>query len=132
MARKSARAAAVQMVYENMLGGDGGEETLRGLIEFTPEEGDEEYISSLVQGVEEHAGELDADIEKCLKGWTLDRISRVDLCILRVALCEMKHMALPPAVAINEALELARAYSTPEAVTFINGVLGNIARETQA
>ena len=53
MARKSARAAAVQMVFENMLGGDGGEETLRGLIEFTPEADDQEYIDSLLAGVED-------------------------------------------------------------------------------
>ena len=52
MSRKSARAAAVQMVYEQMLGGEGGEETLRGLIEFTPEEDDQAYIESLLAGVE--------------------------------------------------------------------------------
>ena len=85
MARKSARAAAVQMVFENMLGGDGGEETLRGLIEFTPEEDDQQYIDALLGGVEENAAALDARIEKCLKGWTLDRIAKVDLAVLRVA-----------------------------------------------
>ena len=52
MARKSARAAAVHMVFERMLGGDGGEETLRGLIEFTPEEDDQAYIDSLLSGIE--------------------------------------------------------------------------------
>ena len=52
MARKSARAAAVQMVFENMLGGDGGEETLRGLIEFAPEENDQEYIDGILAGAE--------------------------------------------------------------------------------
>ena len=56
-----------------------------------------------------NSASADGEIEAHAIGWTLDRISRVDLCILRVALCEMKHMALPPAVAINEALELARA-----------------------
>ena len=86
MARKSARAAAVQMVFENMLGGDGGEETLRGLIEFAPEENDQEYIDSILAGVEENAETLDAAIEKCLKGWTLDRIAKVDRALESVGL----------------------------------------------
>ena len=127
MARTSARAAAVQLVYENMLGGDGGEETLRGLIEFTPEEGDEEYISSLVQGVEEHAGELDADIEKCLKGWTLDRIAKVDRAVLRVAAYEMcRQRETPDAVVINEAVALAQRFDSPTAAKFVNGVLSTL------
>ena len=50
MARKTARAAAVQMEYENILGGDGGEDTLRGLIEFTPEEDDQAYIDGILLG----------------------------------------------------------------------------------
>ena len=89
MARKSARAAAVQMVFENMLGGDGGEETLRGLIEFTPEEDDQAYIDGILAGVEENAERLDGIIEQCLKGWTLDRIAKVDRAVLRVAAYEL-------------------------------------------
>ncbi len=132
MNRGDARVAAVKLVYEWEMGGEGGEETRLGLLNVQPDEPEAGYMEKLLEQVKEHAEELDGEIEAHAIGWTLDRISRVDLCILRVALCEMKHMALPPAVAINEALELARAYSTPEAVTFINGVLGNIARETQA
>ena len=61
-------------------------------------------------------------------GWKLERINRVDLSILRVAVYELTVAKLVPAVAVNEALELARAYSTPEAVSFINGVLGAVSR----
>ena len=64
MARKSARAAAVQMVFENMLGGDGGEETLRGLIEFAPEEDDQQYIDAILNGVDTNAEALEASLEK--------------------------------------------------------------------
>lgn len=67
MARKSARAAAVQMVFENMLGGDGGEDTLRGLIEFSPEGEDQDFIDGILAGVEAHGEELDQAIEKNLK-----------------------------------------------------------------
>ena len=127
MARKSARAAAVQMVFENMLGGDGGEETLRCLIEFTPEGDDQEYIDSLIKGVEENAQALDGQIEKCLKGWTLDRIARVDLAVLRVAAYELCFSRkTPDAVVINEAVALAQRFDSPTAGKFVNGVLATL------
>ncbi len=127
MARKSARTAAVQMVFENMLGGDGGEETLRGLIEFTPEEDDQKYIDELLSGVEQNAEALDASIEKCLKGWTLDRIARVDLAVLRVAAYELCYeRETPDAVIINEAVALAQKFDSPTAAKFVNGVLSTL------
>ena len=127
MARKSARAAAVQMVFENMLGGDGGEETLRGLIEFTPEEDDQAYIDGILAGVEKNANELDEMIEKCLKGWALDRIARVDRAVLRVAVYELCFdRTLPDAVVINEAVTLAQRFDAPTAGKFVNGVLSSV------
>ncbi|MBR4538700.1 MAG: transcription antitermination factor NusB [Clostridia bacterium] len=130
MSRKSARAAAVQMVYEQMLGGEGGEETLRGLIEFTPEEDDQAYIDSLLSGVEAHADDLDGQIEKCLKGWTLDRIAKVDRAVLRVAAYELCHdRKTPDAVVINEAVALAQRFDSPTAAKFVNGVLSTLLAE---
>ena len=127
MSRKSARAAAVQMVFENMLGGDGGEETLRGLIEFVPEEDDLDFINALLSGVEAHAEELDALIEKCLKGWTLDRIAKVDLAVMRVAGYELCYARqTPDAVVINEAVALAQRFDSPTAAKFVNGVLATL------
>ena len=127
MSRKSARAAAVQMVYEHMLGGEGGEETLRGLIEFSPEEDDQAYIDSLLTGVEARGAELDAQIEKCLKGWTLDRIAKVDRAVLRVAAFELCYARqTPDAVVINEAVALAQRYDCPTAGKFVNGVLATL------
>ena len=127
MSRKSARAAAVQMVFENMLGGDGGEETLRGLIEFAPEGDDQAYIDRTLQGVEENHEALDALIEKNLKGWTLDRIARVDLAVLRVAAYELLYdRQNPDAVTINEAVALAQRFDSPAAAKFVNGVLASL------
>ena len=127
MARKSARAAAVQLVFENMLGGEGGEETLRGLIEFTPEDDDQQYINSIVSGVEQNAEALDASIEKCLKGWTLDRIAKVDLAVLRVAAWELCYAKeTPDAVIINEAVAVAQKFDSPTAGKFVNGVLATL------
>lgn len=127
MARKAARAAAVQMVYEQMLGGAGGEDTLRGLIEFVPEEDDQQYIDGILSGVAQHAEQLDGDIADCLKGWTLDRIARVDLAVLRVAAFELcVQRETPDAVVINEAVALAQRYDSPVAAKFVNGVLSTL------
>ena len=133
MARKSARAAAVQMVFENMLGGDGGEDTLRGLIEFTPEGEDQDFIDGILAGVEAHGEELDQAIEKNLKGWTMDRISKVDQAVLRVAIYEMCFDGTTPdPVVINEAVALAQRFDTPQAGKFVNGVLSAVLAEKNA
>lgn len=133
MARKTARAAAVQLVFENMLGGEGGEETLRGLIEFTPEEDDQEYIDEILSGVEAHAPQLDEAIEHCLKGWTLDRIAKVDLAVLRVAVFELYYARkAPDAVIINEAVALAQRFDVPQAGKFVNGVLSSLLAQRDA
>ena len=127
MSRKSARAAAVQMVFENMLGGDGGEDTLQGLIAFTPEEGDAAFIDQVLQGVEENAFEIDDLIEKNLKGWALNRIAKVDQAVLRVAIWEMCYdRTTPDAGVINEAVTLAQRFNTPGAGKFVNGVLSAV------
>ena len=127
MARKSARAAAVQLVYEQMLGGDGGEETLRELIEFTPEEDDQQYIDGILSGVAARTDEIDRMIETSLKGWTLDRIAKVDRAVLRVAVYELCFAReTPDAVVINEAVALAQRYDAPAAGKFVNGVLATL------
>ena len=133
MARKTARAAAVQMEYENILGGDGGEDTLRGLIEFTPEGEDQDFNDGILAGVEAHGEELDQAIEKNLKGWTLDRISKVDQAVLRVAIYEMCFDGTTPdPVVINEAVALAQRFDTPQAGKFVNGVLSAVLAEKNA
>ena len=127
------RAAAVQMVFESMLGGDGGEDTLRGLIEFTPEEDDQQYIDDILQGVSRHAEEIDAAIERALKGWTLDRIAKVDHAVLRVAAYELCYARqTPDAVIINEAVALSQRYDVPTAGKFVNGVLATLLKNRDA
>ena len=89
-------------------------------------------IGAFVGGVKEHAEELDSEISACLRGWTLARLSRVDLAIMRLAVYEMQYTGLPAAVAINEAVELTRKYSGEESCPFVNGVLGSISRKLAA
>ena len=91
------------------------------------------YIRRLVSGVAEHAAELDGDIEKYAKGWRFERISLVASAIMRVAMFEILYMAdIPEGVAINEALELARTYASPQSVAFVNGILGSVQRALNA
>lgn len=94
-----------------------------------------QYIVSTVKGVAVHREELDARIEANARGWTLARLSRITIAVLRLAIYEMYYVQdVPVGVAINEAVELAKSYDSDEAASFINGVLGAIARtmETSA
>ena len=164
MARKQARVAAMQLIYEQMEGGDGGEETLRGLIGFepaaageSPEEAPPEgmkeiplegaepeqeeaaadpvyeedlaFIQSIVEGVRSRADELDERISGFLRDWSLARVAKVDLDILRLAFYELLYLKdTPETVVINEAVEMAKRFSTDKSGAFVNGVLGALSR----
>ena len=132
MSRPIAREAAMQLVFEQLFGGESETQALVDLIDYNPGENDRQYIDMVVAGVKEHAAELDAEISACLRGWTIQRLSRVDLSILRLSVFEMKYAEIPAAVSINEAVELTRKYSQEESCSFINGVLGTISRKMSA
>lgn len=82
-------------------------------------------LLNLVQGVTSHKSELDSQLaEKLKSGWTMDRLTLVDKTVLRLGLFEIKYFDETPAkVAVNEAVELAKSFSDPQAARFINGVL---------
>ena len=132
MARPIAREAAMQLVFEQLFGGEGETEALVDLIDYAPDEKERAYIDTMVAGVKEHAADLDSEIAACLRGWTIQRLSRVDLSILRLSVYEMKYAKLPAAVSINEAVELTRKYSSESSCSFVNGVLGTISRKLAA
>ena len=89
-----------------------------------------DYIRRLVKGVDDHAAELDGYISKYAKGWSFARIPLVASAIMRVAMYEMLYMPeIPNGVAINEAVEIAKKYETPETVKFMNGILGSFVRQ---
>lgn len=128
MERKTARAHAMKLVYEWEMGGEGGEDTRLNLLGVEPGEREIEYMNRMFNGVVEHVAEIDEKIAGFARGWTIERITRVDLAILRLATYELMIGEVPAGVVINEAVELANEYSTDKAGTFINGVLGNISR----
>ena len=148
MSRTTARTAAMQMIFERVSGGQGGEETLQmvydelreygaadagriGLQE--PDEEDRAYIAQAFEGVMQHRDELDGLIEKTSKGWMLDQMSLVILSILRLAIWEIYYEPqVPDRVAIAEAVALTERYSGEEDKPFVNGILGTIQREKEA
>ena len=147
MSRTTARSAAMQMIFEKISGGQGGEETLKlvydELREYgasedrkvdprEPDEEDREYIANALNGVLSHLDELDEIIGKTAKGWTTERMSLVDLTVLRLAVWEILYNPeIPANVSVSEALALTERYSDPDDKAFVNGILGTIVREHQ-
>ncbi len=87
------------------------------------------FVDNLVRGTVEHVAQVDEQIAKHAEHWRMERMPLVDRNILRLAVYEMQHVGTPAAVAIDEALELARRFSNEESVQFINGVLDAVHRE---
>ncbi|MDQ2737350.1 MAG: transcription antitermination factor NusB [Actinomycetota bacterium] len=86
-----------------------------------------EYAEVLVRGYAAHAEVIDDLLDEYAEGWTLERMPAVDRAILRIAVYELVYSAdVPPAVAVDEAVELAKSLSTDNSPRFINGVLGQI------
>ena len=105
--------------------------TGRPLDELLPP-GATPFTRELAEGVVEHSAELDEEIARHAKGWSLDRIAPLDLNIMRVALYEIRFRDdVPTEVAIDEAVELAKQYCGVEAPGFVNGVLGAAVRDRE-
>ena len=90
------------------------------------------YAREIVDGVADHREEIDELISSYAQGWTIERMPNGDRAVLRLASWELLHNAeVPAAVAIDEAVELAKQYSTDDSARFVNGVLGKIALHAQ-
>lgn len=104
----------------------------RNIAEFASGIEDTDFIRNLVDGVVEHLGQLDKIIEKAAPQWPIDQIAIVDRNVLRLGLFELlygKREEVPPKVAINEAIELAKSFGGESSGKFVNGVLGTVYRE---
>ena len=89
-----------------------------------------EYIKDAILGIKENNIEIQGLIEKNLKAdWKIDRISKVDLSLLKLAIYEIKYKQIPYKVAINESLELAKKYGEETSKNFINGILASVVKE---
>lgn len=139
MTRRNAREFVMQMLYE----GNFHEEAERERIIYdriNDMEQEEkkanraviQFMESLYFGVFEHLQEIDEVIEKYAANWSFSRIAKVDLSILRLAIYELKYTDVPRKVAVNEAVEIAKTYSTEKSPKFINGILGSVIKEIEA
>ena len=91
-----------------------------------------EYIEDVILGKEKNKKEIDEQIEKNLKQeWKIERISKIDLSILRLAIYEILYKEIPFKVAINEAVELAKKYGEDASKKFVNGILASVVKESE-
>ena len=132
MKRTEIREQAFKLIYSIEIQKDMSEEQLSLFLqenEITNQE-EMEYITSIYNGIKENTKELEETISENLKEkWTINRISKVNLAILKVALYEMMFIKLPYKVVINEAVELAKKYGDDSSKAFVNGILASVVKK---
>lgn len=130
--RRSGRELAFRLLFQIDVGGASPDEVFAA-ARVASEASSEVWLfaSQLARGAWEERSEIDPIIEKYASGWTLERMANVDRNLLRLCLFEItKREDIPASVSINEAVELAKKYSTADSAKFINGILGSFARES--
>jgi transcription antitermination protein NusB len=123
--RREARETALGLLYEADVRGESPTETLARQV--VPPMA---YAGTLVEGVAEHGDEIDALLRAAAHDWTLERMAVVDRAVLRLATYELAHRPdVPTGAVVDEAVELAKQYSTEDSGRFVNGVLGALSRD---
>lgn len=143
MKRRLAREIVVQSLYQIEMNGVTGDEAINIVMDEARQENEigaevkeladiDAFTRKLVDGVLEKKAEIDQKLVVYLTGWQVERLSRVDRQILRLAAYELMYCAdVPPKVVINEAIELAKHFGLEENGKFVNGVLGRMLREKE-
>jgi N utilization substance protein B len=141
MKRRVAREIALQSLYQIEMNHVSPIEAVTSVIEEAENDNESElevadeklspdYIFELVEGTFTNKKEIDIMLEEYLKGWQMDRLSRIDREVLRLAVYEMVYRDdVPPKVVVNEAIELSKHFGTEESGKFVNGVLGKMIKE---
>jgi N utilization substance protein B len=132
--RHKARITVLQALYAAECMEDSGEKTLTDLLaQEKIGESAGQYAKELFALVRENSAWADEQLTSLSKNWTLNRIASVDLLVLRLALVELeKRPDVPVKVVINEAIELAKEFSTGESFSFVNGILDQFAKQKAA
>lgn len=132
MSRKNARENAFKCIYEYEFN---KEKDIEKLLESFYEENncsdlEKEYIEEVTKGLVENIDDVDKVILKNLKNWSFERIAKIDLAILRLAIYEMNYIDnIPLKVSANEAVELAKTYGNTDSKSFVNGLLAKVIEE---
>ena len=127
MKRKRSREIAMELLFSMEISKNSYEQTIESFIEnyeMDLKTIDLEYIKKVMKSVTDYKEEIDEIIKNSLINWTIERVSKVNLVIVRVAIAEMLYIDdVPEVVAINEAIELTKKYSDDKSVSFVNGAL---------
>ena len=130
MTRREEREQAFVLLFEKSFD---SETEIAELYDFAVENEaitGSEFVKNVVCTAWENVADIDAFIEKYSKGWKINRISKVALAVLRLAICEIKYYDdIPVSVSINEAVELCKKFAAKDDSSFVNGILGSISRE---
>ena len=134
--KRYARDVALRTLFGQATGGNASETYMTDMIIedlseqeqklVSMDESDKAFVNELVGGVTGHVDEIDEAISRNSPDWKLSRMSRIDLCILRLGVYELMYSDTPDRVCINEAVELAKKYGSDKAPPFVNGILGRV------
>ena len=132
MHRSAMRELAFKLVYGIEIQKETDEDCLSLFFENNDitEEEVQDYLKEIKEGIEEHQDEINDLITRNLKkNWSLNRISKINLSLIKIAIFEMLYLELPYKIAINEVVELAKKYADDQAPIFINGILASVVKE---
>ncbi|MGB7297438.1 MAG: transcription antitermination factor NusB [Candidatus Aminicenantales bacterium] len=132
--RRKARESALQILYQLEFDEtDAGEAHDAFWRKRRAPAGTKDYCRRLVEGISSYRNEIDEAIQSISEHWRIARMALIDRNILRLAAFELLHAgSIPPAIVINEAIEIAKKYSGPEAATFVNGILDALRKKIKA
>lgn len=129
MKRRMAREKALQAMYQIDMSGVDSAEALENVLE---DENPDEFLQQLVEGTIANLQEIDQEISKHLERWSIDRLAKVDVNILRIGVYELMYSEeAPQNVVINEAIEIAKRFGDEKSSKFVNGILSKVKGEEQ-
>ena len=134
MSRKKARDNAFKCIYElEFIKDKNLDDILSNCYEENNNsEEEKQYIQIILNGVKENIEKIDSIILSKLKNWSLDRIAKIDLAILRLAIYEVLYVdSIPDKVSANEAVELAKTYGNNDSKSFVNGVIAKVIEDKE-
>ncbi|MCX8129028.1 MAG: transcription antitermination factor NusB [Clostridia bacterium] len=133
MGRRASREIAMKLLYQMEIQREDREDQIQAVFEENAlAENDRKYVSEVIKGVSDNLSFIDDIIEKYSKGWKISRLSKVDLSILRLSIFEISFRNdIPFNVSVNEAVELAKRYSSEDAGAFVNGILGKVTKQKE-
>ena len=123
--RRDAREGAFKLIFETLFNA-AERQTLNVVIAPLKKEADIKFCEDIFKAYEEHRAELEKEVSSHLQNYDVSRVYRIDLALIYLALTEIKYLSTPKAVAMNEAIEISKKYSTSDSKRFINGILSAI------